>query len=256
MGALSTTIDTDSTAIVDDRPDAELLDDMHKGKTESYRLLYERHRAAAYNLARQLGGGQADWDELVSEAFLKVLDAVLSGKTLTAFRAYLLTTLRHRAYDNMRRGKKFDFVDDVTQAQGVRPDSVAHPFIDTVTADCDQTMAAAAFRTLPQRWQEVLTYTELGGMSPAEVAPLLGLTPNGVSALAYRAREGLKQAFLQAHVRSEVEKRCQATVDRLGATARNGLCRREKEQVAAHLDECAGCRARLGDLTEVNGQFR
>ena len=38
------------------------------------------------------------------------------------------------------------------------------------------------------------------GQSPGEIAPLLGLTANGVSAMAFRAREGLRKAFLQAHV--------------------------------------------------------
>jgi hypothetical protein len=32
------------------------------------------------------------------------------------------------------------------------------------------------------------------------MAPLLGLTANSVAALAYRAREGLRQAYLQMHL--------------------------------------------------------
>ena len=42
----------------------------------------------------------------------------------------------------------------------------------------------------------VLWHTEVEGQRPAEVAPLLGMSPNSVSALAYRAREGLRQAFV------------------------------------------------------------
>jgi len=39
----------------------------------------------------------------------------------------------------------------------------------------------------------VLWHTEIEGARPAEVAALLGLTANGVAALAYRAPEGLRQ---------------------------------------------------------------
>ena len=56
-------------------------------------------------------------------------------------------------------------------------------------------MIARAFASLPERWQAVLWHTEIEGARPADVAPLLGLTANSVAALAYRAREGLRQAM-------------------------------------------------------------
>jgi hypothetical protein len=68
------------------------------------------------------------------------------------------------------------------------------PFADPAAADLERTMIARAFASLPQRWQAVLWHTEIEGARPAEVATLLGLTANGVAALACRAREGLRQA--------------------------------------------------------------
>lgn len=62
---------------------------------------------------------------------------------------------------------------------------------DPAVADLERTMIARAFASLPERWQAVLWHTETEGARPAEVASLLGLTANGVAALAYRAREGL-----------------------------------------------------------------
>ena len=78
------------------------------------------------------------------------------------------------------------------------------PWEDTAVAELDSTLAARAFHRLPERWQTVLWHTEVEQESPAEVAPLLGLTPNGVAALAYRAREGLRQAYLQEHLANGV----------------------------------------------------
>ena len=45
----------------------------------------------------------------------------------------------------------------------------------------------------------VLWHTEVEQQKPADIAPLLGMSANSVSALAYRAREGLRQAFLSQH---------------------------------------------------------
>lgn len=51
-------------------------------------------------------------------------------------------------------------------------------------------VAAEAFASLPERWRMVLWHLEVEGETPAEVAPLLWLTPNGVSALAYGPGRG------------------------------------------------------------------
>jgi RNA polymerase sigma factor (sigma-70 family) len=237
--------------------DAELIDSVRKGTLSAYGELYERHVSAAYNLARQLSRSQAESDDLVSEAFAKVLDTLKAGRGPdSAFRAYLLTALRHTAYDKTRRDRKVELSDDVSQVSGVSAEAVSVPFSDPAVAGLERTLAARAFARLPERWQAVLWHTEIEGQSPADVAPILGLTPNGVSALAYRAREGLKQAYLQVYLADNPEQRCRATTDRLGAWTRDGLSKRERAQVESHLDECARCRALAAELADVNSALR
>ena len=234
--------------------DAELIDAVRKGTVSAYGSLYERHVASAYNLARQLSRSPAEADDLVAEAFAKVLDTLRAGRGPdSAFRAYLLTALRHTAYDKTRRDRKIELSDDVETAGGTK---IAQPFSDTAVAGLERSLAAQAFARLPERWQAVLWHTEIEGQSPADVAPILGLTANGVSALAYRAREGLRQAYLQVHLAETTEARCRATAERLGAWTRSGLAKREKAQVEAHLDECARCRALAAELADVNGAMR
>ncbi|MFF5990333.1 sigma-70 family RNA polymerase sigma factor [Prauserella flavalba] len=240
--------------------DAELIAAVREGRLESYGPLYERHVSAAYNLARQLARSSTEADDLVSEAFSKVLDALRAGKGPdSAFRAYLLTALRHTAYDKTRKDKRVDLSDDMTAMTtggGAAAEALTVPFSDTAMAGLERTLAAKAFARLPERWQAVLWHTEIEQQSPAEVAPLLGLTPNGVSALAYRAREGLRQAYLQVHLAEVSADRCRATADKLGAWTRSGLSKRERAQVEQHLDECADCRALAAELADVNGALR
>lgn len=237
--------------------DADLIDAVRKGTVSAYGSLYERHVASAYNLARQLSRSPAEADDLVSEAFAKVLDTLRGGRGPdSAFRAYLLTALRHTAYDKTRRERKVELSDDVSTASGVKQEAVSEQFSDTAVAGLERSLAARAFARLPERWQAVLWHTEIEGQSPAEVAPILGLTANGVSALAYRAREGLRQAYLQVHLAETTERRCRATAERLGAWTRSGLAKREKAQVEVHLDECDRCRALAAELADVNGAMR
>ncbi|MGH3624579.1 MAG: sigma-70 family RNA polymerase sigma factor [Sciscionella sp.] len=237
--------------------DTDLIASVRAGDAEAYSPLYQRHVAAAYNLARQLARSVAEADDLVSEAFAKVLDTLRAGRGPdSAFRAYLLTTLRHNAYDKTRAERRIELSDDVSTVSGVKSDAVTVPFSDPAVAGLERSLAAKAFDRLPERWQAVLWHTEIEGQSPAEVAPLLGLSPNGVSALAYRAREGLRQAYLQVHLAETTAERCRTTVNRLGAWTRSGLSKRETAQVEAHLDECARCRALAAELVDVNGALR
>ncbi|GAA2339119.1 hypothetical protein GCM10009854_14450 [Saccharopolyspora halophila] len=239
--------------------DGELLEEVRSGSSRAYAQLYERHVASAYNMARQVAKSPAEADDLVSEAFAKVLDTLRDGRGPTsAFRAYLLTSLRHAAYDRTRRDRKVQLADDVAEVSGA---DVSVPFHDTATAGLERTLAAQAFARLPERWQTVLWHIEVEGQSPAEVAPLLGLTSNGVSALAYRAREGLRQAYLQVHLgqldASDADvQHCRAAADRLGAWTRGGLSKRETAQVETHLDSCDRCRALAAELADVNGALR
>jgi hypothetical protein len=168
----------------------------------------------------------------------------------------LLTALRHTAYDKTRRDRKVELSDDVSTVSGVSSEAVSEQFDDTAVAGLERSLAAQAFARLPERWQAVLWHTEIEGQSPAEVAPILGLTANGVSALAYRAREGLRQAYLQVHLAETTDRHCRAAAERLGAWTRGGLAKREKAQVEAHLDDCSRCRALAAELADVNGAMR
>ena len=237
--------------------DASLIESVRRGKLNAYGQLYERHVASAYNLARQLSRSQAEADDLVAEAFAKVLETLITGRGPdSAFRAYLLTALRHTAYDKTRRDRKIELTEDISTASGVSKAAVSVPFTDTVVAALDRSLAVRAFATLPERWQVVLWHTEIRGRSPSEVAPLVGRTPNAVSALACRAREGLRRAYVQVHLDQTAERRCRATADRLGAWTRRALSAREKAQVDAHLDRCGRCRSRVCELSAVNPRKR
>lgn len=202
--------------------DAELISLVRAGDTSAYGELFARHVDAARRLAKQLVRGP-DSEDLVSEAFAKVM-AVLQdgGGPDLAFRAYLLTAVRRLHVDRIRRQSRVTTTDDLT------PFDRGVPFQDTAVEKFESGAAAQAFASLPERWQLVLWHLEVEGQKPAEVAPLLGMSPNSVSALAYRAREGLRQAFLTAHLaevrqRDGVGETCGWVAERLGAYVRSGL---------------------------------
>jgi len=238
-----------ATAIADTRADAELISAVRGGDVEAYGVLFERHADAARRLSRQLVSA-GDADDLVSEAFIKVL-AVLQrgGGPDIAFRAYLLTAVRRLRVDRIRATSKLHTTDDMEMFDpGI-------PFRDTTIEGFENAAAARAFASLPERWQLVLWHTEVEEQKPSDIAPLLGMTPNSVSALAYRAREGLRQAFLNEHVAEIEGETCRWTHDHLGPYIRNGLSRRDVAKVDRHLEECRPCAGIYLELVEVNSNL-
>jgi RNA polymerase sigma factor (sigma-70 family) len=229
--------------------DAELISSVRGGDVSAYGDLFARHRDAATRLARQLVPGP-DADDLVSEAFAKVLNVLLAGGGPDiAFRAYLLTAVRRLHVDKVRATTRATPTDDLTPYEKVEPAT------DTVIAGFEGGAAAKAFASLPERWQLVLWHLEVEGQKPADVAPLLGMSPNSVSALAYRAREGLRQAYLQMHTADLVDPDCEWTHAKLGAYVRKGLSRRDVQKVENHLDGCRKCTAMYLELNEVNSSL-
>ena len=229
--------------------DAELISSVRGGDVAAYGELFARHKDAANRLARQLVRGP-DADDLVSEAFAKVLSVLQNGGGPdVAFRAYLLTAVRRLHVDKMRAAAKVQTSDDMEVFDpGV-------PFHDTAVASFESGAAARAFASLPERWQLVLWHLEVEGNKPADIAPLLGMSPNSVSALAYRAREGLRQAFLTMHLNDISETECRWVNEHLGAYVRKGLSNRDSVKVQKHLDGCRRCTAMYLELTEVNSNL-
>jgi len=231
--------------------DAALIEAVRRGHLDAYAQLYARHAPAALRLGRALSRHPSDADDLVSETFAKVLATLRGGNGPDlAFRAYLLTTMRHVFYDRARRDRRIEFHEDLT------PYETGEPFVDTTLAQLERSYAARAFNKLPERWRVVLWHTEVEGESPAQVAPLLGLTPNGVSALAYRARERLRQMYLQEHISDTGHPSCHWTADRLAGSVRKSLPPRDQAKVDQHLAGCAACHLLCVELAEVNSGLR
>lgn len=252
--------------------DTDLIGRMRSGDDTAYEELYRRHAGAVRRYARTCCRDGHTADDLTAEVFARVLQAVRGGSGPEyAVRAYLLTTVRRVAANWTTSAKREQLVDDfaVFATQAARgSERSAMSATSAVSADNDtldlgadvramheaeQSMAMQAFRSLPERWQAVLWHTEVEDESPSEVATLFGLDANGTRVLASRAREGLKQAYLQAHVSATLvtDEECSRYADRLGAYARGGLRTRAERGLRKHLEECVKCRLAAGQIKEV-----
>ncbi|WES62708.1 sigma-70 family RNA polymerase sigma factor [Microbacter sp. GSS18] len=229
--------------------DADLVLRTRSGDADAFAELWRRHYRSGIAVARSVTSS-LDPDDLVQESYTRIYQSLQSGGGPTgSFRAYLFTSIRNTAatWGRARQETAIDAIDAMEDPSTS----------DQATAEAlDRSLTNQAFRSLPTRWQEVLWYTEIEQMKPAEVAPLLGMKASAVSQLALRAREGLREAWVQAHLRSvEDGSPCQWTIERLGSYARSNISRRDRRKIEEHLADCARCTIVAGEAEEVSNRL-
>tara|TARA_R110002020_G_scaffold475905_3_gene714125 strand:+ start:46244 stop:47887 length:1644 start_codon:yes stop_codon:yes gene_type:complete len=228
--------------------DEQLLAQARTGVQNAFAELWSRHYRSGICVARQYTS--IDADDLVSEAFARIYQRVLAGGgPQGAFRPYLYTTIRNLASTWGAASREVQ-VDEIADFED--PSTLDDP----IAIALDHTLTARAFRELPERWQSVLWYTEVEGMDPHEVAPLLGMSANGVAALSYRAREGLRKAWLQAHINDATASgECQWAMSKFGEHARKSLSARDAKKIDAHLATCTRCAIVCEEVDEVGSRL-
>ncbi len=229
--------------------DQALIEQTRAGNQRAFAELWRRHYRSGARVARQVTSS-LDADDLVSESYTRIYQRVLAGGGPTgAFRPYLFTTIRNLA-STWGAASKDVQVDDIADFED--PDTLDDP----AALALDRTLTARAFKSLPERWQSVLWYTEVEGMDPHEVAPLLGMSANSVAALSYRAREGLRKAWLQAHITdAAASAECQWALSKLGDHARHSLGQRDGERMTLHLLGCPKCAIISEEVDEVGSRL-
>ncbi|OAN37801.1 sigma-70 family RNA polymerase sigma factor, partial [Microbacterium sp. H83] len=239
-------MDHDSTAHEASIADADLVLRTRSGDAAAFGELWRRHYPSGMSVARSITS-TIDPDDLVQESYTRIYQAIIKGGGPNgSFRAYLFTSIRNTAaaWGRSRRESAIDELDTVAD-----PESTEQAANEAL----DRSLTAQAFRSLPSRWQEVLWYTEIEQMKPQEAATLLGMKAGAVSQLAFRAREGLREAWIQAHLRSAAPgSDCQWTIEHLGAYSRGNLSTRDHRRLEQHLEDCARCMIVAAEAKDVS----
>ncbi len=227
------------------RSDSELVIALRAGDEDAFAELWRRHYAATVRMAARCVG-HADAEDIAHETFVAMHHAVARGGGPTVgVRAYLYTIARNTAARVIQRHAPLRTSIPITELDDFFGS-------DPLAGEADRRVVFEAFRSLPTRWQEVLWCIEVVGLSGSEAAQVLGMTPNATAQLAYRAREGLRQAWLHGHLeRMSPEAECAWVLDRLAGYIRSHISQRDRPRIKTHLAECAECARMSAELRHV-----
>jgi RNA polymerase sigma factor (sigma-70 family) len=179
--------------------DRALIRRVREGDSTAEHALYRLYVETALRRARQLGAQPADAEDYVAEAFLRVLRQLRHGGGPDGlFAPYLFAALRNLAADAHRgqRGRELP-TDQIGSAIDVGA-AALNPEDEVET----RISVHAAMDGLPHRWRDVLWRMHVEGQSPTALADEIGVSPQSVSALAYRARKALRCNYERANHRT------------------------------------------------------
>lgn len=177
--------------------DAACLTSAAAGDPEAFARLYRRHRAAVTGFAVRLGASTDDVADIVSETFVVALTR--AGRYVPVSdtaRPWLLGIawrvaqrgFRHRVRQHRARRRLGSALPRFT---GDEADAVAAAIDAARLAD----EAMRALRRLPRAERQAVELVIHAGLSPTEVAGVLGISANAARLRLSRARRRLRAAW-------------------------------------------------------------
>ncbi|MET8995824.1 sigma-70 family RNA polymerase sigma factor [Amycolatopsis sp. NPDC004169] len=158
--------------------------------------MYSRHFTSARAYARQFTYNNADAEDITAEAFARIFALIQRGlgPGTDGFKTYLRHTVRSCAVSHIKKREREYLADGAVFAGLTGPDG-PDAGADRQAAADRQSLLVQAFGELSARHRLVLLLTAVDGVQPSVVAMALNKTPNQLTALAYRARNSLRDAL-------------------------------------------------------------
>ena len=153
------------------------------------------HRSAVRRYAHRLTRSDDAADEVVAQVFAAVWGSLVRGNVVTHPIAYLFTAVRREHARQSIRQSRHDPIDDAHREPIDEQADVPGEVFSGLVGES----LVRARATLDERWRQVWIWTRLEGRTPAEIAPLPGITPNNARVLSHRAGRRLQEAFLREH---------------------------------------------------------
>lgn len=162
--------------------DAMTLARARRGDMAAFEEIYRRYGHACFQLALRLTGQRQPAEDLVHEAFLKMMDTITSYRGEAPFGAWFKRLAANTGIDWLRRQRHLANTDSeamIEQTATIGPDAAG-------LVDADSLLAH-----LPPRTRAIVVLHELEGYTHAELAALFGQTESYSKSILARALKRL-----------------------------------------------------------------
>ncbi len=174
--------------------EADLARRASRADQGAFEELFGRHHQTMWRLAQALTPDREAAAAGVSDGFVRVLRQVRRRQAdlRAELRPSLLAGVYRAGMDLARKPGQAERDAAAVAARRHGASAADEPGV------AEDVLAAAAFRSLPERWRAALWLHEVEGMAPERMAAILGVSASVATALIGRAHRGMSGRFGQA----------------------------------------------------------
>jgi len=168
-------------------PDARLMAEVAAGNLDAFENLVIRQQKSAWSLAYRFLGNAPDAEDVVQEAFLRILRAAPRYRPAAQFRTYLFSIVGNLCKDRLPK-KRAVFLEEAALLRDPKPDAG-----ETLESRERSAAVRSALDSLPARQRVAVLLRHYEGLSYDEIAGTLRISAKAVDSLLHRARRTLQQ---------------------------------------------------------------
>lgn len=174
--------------------DAELVRRVLSGARDDYGVLVERYETRLHRHALGMVRDPEAAADLVQDAFVRGYTRLAACHEPAHFGTWLFTILRNRCTDHLREHRRRD-VPLAPDAPYASPRGGPVEALDEAET---RRLVSRALETLPEPQREAFLLKHVEGLSYEEMAELLGAGVSALKMRVARAREGIRDALVEA----------------------------------------------------------
>lgn len=165
--------------------DHHLMEAVARGDLDAFNEIVLRYQDLAWQMAYRFLGDSMAAEDVAQEAFIRVLQAARRYRPTAAFRTYFYRIVTRLCIDCTRRKHPAN-IDDIPDI----PDPLPGP-MEILIAKERGTRVRAALDALPPNQKAAMLLKHFEGLSYAEIAQVLDVTPKAVEGIISRAGASL-----------------------------------------------------------------
>jgi RNA polymerase sigma-70 factor (ECF subfamily) len=167
-----------------------LVERAQRGDRNALEELYLLHFDRIYSYLHLSVGNRHDAEDLTTQTFLKMLEAIGRFRWQAApFSAWLFRIAHNLAMDHFRAGKRWQPEEDVPEPEGSEESSAEDVALESI----GRRSMLELIDTLSHEQQQVLTLKFAFNFSNGEAATILGKSEGAVKSLQHRALASLQK---------------------------------------------------------------
>src|SRR3989475_5334810 len=180
----------------------ELVARAQAGEREALEALYLLHFDRIYSYLHLSVGNRHDAEDLTTQTFLKMLEAIGRFRWKTApFSAWLFRIAHNLSMDHFRATKRWQPEEEVPEPAGAQESSAEDEALQSI----GRKGMLRLIEDLSNEQQQVLTLKFVFNFSNGEAATILGKTEGAVKSLQHRALASLHKKLQQPDAKAALE---------------------------------------------------